>query len=151
MRTRIKFCGMTCAGDAINAAELGVDAIGLNFVGGPRRISNRQCFDICALLPTLVMPVLLGRGAAIHAILDSLAPSTEPANWLYQVYDPDSIELPLTQRLYWVVCPVASRESVRELQARAAMLESKLAITCLLLDTASAEKLGGTGKTDRGK
>ena len=26
------------------------------------------------------------------------------------------------------------------------MLESKLAITCLLLDTASAEKLGGTGK-----
>ncbi|MGD9582473.1 MAG: phosphoribosylanthranilate isomerase [Lysobacterales bacterium] len=57
-RTRIKFCGLTTVADALAAAALGVDAIGLIFVA-----TSRRCLDpvaaqrIAAALPPLVSRV----------------------------------------------------------------------------------------------
>jgi phosphoribosylanthranilate isomerase len=58
---RVKICGITNEADAILAAEAGADAIGLNFVGGPRMISPTVARDILRSLPPLLTPVALVR------------------------------------------------------------------------------------------
>lgn len=61
---RVKICGITSVADAIAAAEVGADAIGLNFVGGPRRVSLQTARAILEVLPPLVTPVALVRADA---------------------------------------------------------------------------------------
>ena len=59
-RTRIKFCGMTRAGDVRLASELGVDAIGFIFaVASPRRVHPQQARLIRNALAPLVDAVAL--------------------------------------------------------------------------------------------
>jgi phosphoribosylanthranilate isomerase len=58
---RIKICGITNPADAILAAEVGADAVGLNFVGGPRRIAPAVARAILRVLPPMVTPVALVR------------------------------------------------------------------------------------------
>ena len=48
-RTRVKFCGMTRAGDVRLASELGVDAVGFVFArSSPRRIRPEEARAHCA-------------------------------------------------------------------------------------------------------
>jgi phosphoribosylanthranilate isomerase len=55
---RIKICGITCVDDALLAARLGVDAIGLNFCRASKRCIDRALADeICAVLPPQVETV----------------------------------------------------------------------------------------------
>lgn len=59
-RTRIKFCGMTRAGDVRLASELGVDAIGFVFApGSPRRIRPEEARLMRNALAPLVDAVAL--------------------------------------------------------------------------------------------
>lgn len=73
---RIKICGITNAFDAEEAALAGADAIGLNFVGGPRCIQQQEAKDIMRALPPMVTAVALihlehGQlPAALRPILD---------------------------------------------------------------------------------
>jgi len=49
MRPKVKICGLTRAGDAILAAELGADYLGLNFYPGSRRcVGARRAREIAA-------------------------------------------------------------------------------------------------------
>lgn len=58
--TRIKFCGMTRVEDALLAAELGADAIGMVFTArSPRRIDLAQARRLRAALPAFVSAVAL--------------------------------------------------------------------------------------------
>lgn len=58
MRTRVKICGFTRADDALAAANLGVDAIGLVFYGpSPRNVSIQQAAEIAHGLPAFVSVV----------------------------------------------------------------------------------------------
>src|SRR4051812_23075949 len=58
-KTRIKICGITRPEDAALAAELGADYAGLNFVGGPRRITNAVATEIILAMPEAMTLVAL--------------------------------------------------------------------------------------------
>lgn len=58
MRTRIKFCGITRLEDALAAARLGADAVGLVFTArSPRQLSIEAARAIALALPPLVTRV----------------------------------------------------------------------------------------------
>ncbi len=58
IRTRIKICGITRLQDALDAVELGVDALGFVFVkSSPRWVNNEQAAEIIHHLPPFVQTV----------------------------------------------------------------------------------------------
>src|SRR5689334_2233881 len=84
---RVKICGISKRDDVIAAADAGADAIGLNFVGGPRQIDFTTADEILSALQPFVTPVALVR------LVNNKAPS-ELLEWLVdspvrclQVYD----------------------------------------------------------------
>ena len=59
-RTRVKICGITRTDDALAAAVMGVDAIGLVFYdSSPRNVEIEQAAAICKQLPAFVTTVAL--------------------------------------------------------------------------------------------
>jgi phosphoribosylanthranilate isomerase len=76
MRTRVKICGFTRIEDAVYAAQLGVDAIGLVFYPpSPRHIEVKQAVKIVNALPAFISVVALfvdEREARIREVLQQL-------------------------------------------------------------------------------
>ena len=74
MIPRIKICGITRIEDALAAAHLGADAIGLVFYpGSPRAVTPEQARAIIDALPPFVVPVGLFVNAGVETVRDTLA------------------------------------------------------------------------------
>ena len=74
MRTRIKICGITSVEDALAAARLGADAIGLVFYPpSPRYLEVEQAAEIAAALPPFVTTVGLFVNADEQTIADAVS------------------------------------------------------------------------------
>ncbi len=72
-RTRIKFCGMTRAGDVRLASELGVDAVGFIFAAGSaRRVHPQQARLIRNALAPLVDAVALFMDNGVDEIREAV-------------------------------------------------------------------------------
>ncbi len=72
-RTRVKICGITRLEDALQAAQLGVDALGFVFVPASARcIELDKAAAIIARLPAFVVPVGLFLDASERAISEAL-------------------------------------------------------------------------------
>ena len=75
---RMKCCGVTSVADALLAAELGFDAIGLVFAErSQRRINIEQAREIRRALPPMVSAVALfmdNDAAQVRAVIDQLRP-----------------------------------------------------------------------------
>ena len=70
-RTRIKFCGLTRAGDVRLAGELGADAVGFVFAeGSPRRVQAQEARALRQALAPLVDAVALFRNNGVEEIRD---------------------------------------------------------------------------------
>ena len=76
MRTRIKICGITRAEDALEAARLGADAIGLVFYPpSPRVVTPAQAAEVVRELPPFVTRV----GLFVNAERGDIAAAIEAA------------------------------------------------------------------------
>ncbi|AGG88498.1 MULTISPECIES: phosphoribosylanthranilate isomerase [Rhodanobacter] len=77
--TRIKCCGMTRVGDALLAARLGADAIGLVFTARSRRqVTLARAREIVAALPPFVASVALfmdDEPGLVRQVLDEVRPT----------------------------------------------------------------------------
>ncbi len=77
MRTRVKICGFTQEQDAVVAAKLGVDAIGLVFYPpSPRHVSIEKAAKIISALPAFVTVVALfvdEKESRIHEVLNNIS------------------------------------------------------------------------------
>lgn len=70
-RTRIKFCGMTRAGDVRLAGELGVDAVGFVFAeGSSRRVGPAEARQLRLALAPMVSAVALFRDNSVAEVRD---------------------------------------------------------------------------------
>lgn len=66
---RIKICGITRAEDARAAAEMGADAIGLNFVtGSPRCLGVEEARRLVSAMPESLVRVGVFAGASVEAM-----------------------------------------------------------------------------------
>ena len=78
-RTRIKFCGMTRAGDVRLASELGADAVGFVFAdGSPRQVHARDARAMRIALAPLVDAVAVFRDNAadeVREVVQQVRPS----------------------------------------------------------------------------
>lgn len=73
-RTRIKFCGLTRAGDVRLAGELGVDAVGLIFAHrSPRRVSPQAARGLRDALAPLVDAVALFMDNSVDEVREAIA------------------------------------------------------------------------------
>lgn len=138
MRIRTKVCGITRLQDAQAAVELGIDAVGFNFVpGSPREISVERAREISGALPPFV--------TRVGVFADARPPSMEAKarliglDWL-QLHGDEEPEVcaGLTLRWYKVlrVGPGFAPEDV-----------ARYTSGTVLLDAYSPEARGGTGRS----
>jgi phosphoribosylanthranilate isomerase len=72
-RLRIKICGVTTVEDGYTAAQLGADAVGLNFwEGSKRQVDSATAQTILRELPPFVEPVALYVNQPLRAVFQSL-------------------------------------------------------------------------------
>ncbi len=140
MRTRVKICGITRHEDALEAARLGADAIGLVFYApSPRAVGIAQAQDIVRGLPAFVTVVGLFVNATadeIRAVLDQVRLDTLQFH---------GDETPEQCRAY--ARPYIKAVSMRVGVDLRACARDYADSAALLLDTHDERTPGGTGQT----
>jgi phosphoribosylanthranilate isomerase len=137
--TRIKCCGMTRVGDALLAARLGADAIGLVFSArSKRQVTLAQAREIVVALPPFVATVALfmdDEASLVRQVLDEVRPTLlqfhgdESDGWCAQFGHPFLKAIAMGEG-------AAALPRLRDYQHA----------TGLLLDGHAAGEAGGSGK-----
>jgi len=145
---RVKICGITTVEDAVAAAEAGADAIGLNFVGGPRRIAPEVAQEILEALPPMVAPVVLARlqaGVLPDDVLGLLGQYWVSHVQIYGDFTADSLAL-LRRDGFRPMPVVRVRDPNFAGQAYEMLGGRPLDVAAaVVLDTYDSGKAGGTG------
>jgi phosphoribosylanthranilate isomerase len=134
---------------ALAATQAGADAIGLNFVGGPRQIEPEKACEILQALPPFVTPVALVRleqGRVPDDLLEFLGQYWVSCIQIYGEVTSGSLAV-LAQDGFKVMPVVCVRDEdfadpVNVLLSRVA----GRAPAAIVLDAYDPERLGGTGK-----
>jgi len=139
-RTRVKICGITRPDDGVDAALLGVDAIGLVFYEkSPRNVAIEQARVICEALPGFVTVVSL-----------FMNPDAEQVNKVLAACPIDLIQFHGTEtadfcqsfsRPYIKAVGMANNEKLADAMQQYSMAKA------LLLDSHATGGAGGTGET----
>lgn len=135
--TRIKLCGFTREADVRAALDLGVDAIGLNFARGPRRIAP----ELGAILARLAAPYAVTAALFVdadEALIRSVLAMTRCGSVQLHGDEPPELAERLRRDLPVVkAARIASRDDLLRLRGYPA--------DAFLLDAAVSGSHGGTG------
>ena len=140
MRTKIKICGITNLKNALEAVELGVDALGFVFLTeSPRYIKPKKARAIIDLLPSFVLRVGLFVNAPKEEVLLAI---TESRVNLLQFHG-DEDEKFCNQFNLPYIKAISFKGGINLLECCQLFASS----SAILIDTYSKEMRGGTGKT----
>ena len=140
MRTRVKICGFTTIDEAVYAATLGVDAIGLVFYPqSPRNVSLEQATKIVAALPAFTTVVALFVDETETIIRQVLNNITIDCLQFHGHENPQA-------------CRLYNKPYIKALSMRETTNVEQLAIdyhdaSALLLDAYHPQEKGGTGES----
>jgi phosphoribosylanthranilate isomerase len=145
MTVRIKICGVTNLADTELAADLGADALGLNFYSqSPRCLSLGVAHQIIAALPPFVEPVAL-------FVNESLQHAQQTALGLHiRTVQLHSAPMPIPAALHTRLIPAFPIQDATSLQAITAYLAQCPATgkpSAILVDAHFPGMHGGTGRT----
>ena len=135
--TRIKICGITNKEDALEAAHLGVDALGFVFAPSPRRVIPGMVQEIAELLPPFISRVgvfVNEEKEKVEKIVNSCHLTT------LQFHGEESSSY----------CRGFREEIVKAFSIKDASVLGKISkyeVDAYLLDSYSPSRHGGTGKT----
>ncbi|MFL2981178.1 MAG: phosphoribosylanthranilate isomerase [Methylophilaceae bacterium] len=140
MKTKVKICGITNLKNALEATEIGVDALGFVFFkDSPRYIEPKEARKIISKLPAFVLRVGLFVNASKEEVLSAISDSK--VNMLQ--FHGDEDENFCNQFNLPYIKAIAFTDSLNLLEY-CRLYDSSAAI---LIDTFSNHKRGGTGKT----
>lgn len=146
---RVKVCGITTVDNGLAAARAGADAIGLNFVGGPRQITLEQAGEIVQALPALVVPVALvrlERGRLSDETLGFLGQHWISHVQIYGDFSSASLDGLIQDGLKPMpVVSVRDADFADPVNRWLTEMEGR-APAAVVLDAYDPERLGGTGK-----
>ncbi len=140
MRTKIKICGITNPKNALDAVDLGVDALGFVFFEeSPRYIEPKKARKIINLLPSFVLRVGLFVNASKEEVLSAISDSS--VNVLQ--FHGDEDEQFCNQFNLPYIKAISFQNGVNLLEYCKLFTSS----SAILIDTYSENMRGGTGKT----
>lgn len=145
---RVKICGITSPADARLAADAGADAIGLNFVSGPRRIDAKRAGQILAALGEEICPVGLVKvqaGRLDPAIRELLQANHVRWLQLYGQVDASAVGQ-LSLEGFACIWPFAVRDSTFATQVNGQLAAADPPPAMILLDAHDPSRPGGTGQ-----
>lgn len=144
-RTRIKFCGMTRVDDALAAAAMGVDAIGLIFAArSKRRVSPEAAAGIREALPPFVTSVALfmdNDADEVHATIERVRPT------LLQFHGGEDDAFCAAFGLPYLKAVAMGGESNGNDEATAALIARWPRAAAFLFDSHATGEAGGSGRT----
>lgn len=148
--TRVKICGITSPEDATQAAHAGADAIGLNFVAGPRKITPESAAAIIPALPPFCTPVAL-INVDVNPLGDELWNAIAQLGIrTVQLYgdEQDEVVIPLVREGFVpiLVHRIVPDAFPGDLETRINRFDS-VASLGVVVDTHDPVQLGGTGQT----
>jgi len=146
MRIRVKICGITNVADALLAAEMGADAIGLNFYAKSLRcIDSEMAFRITERLPLFVDVV-----AVVVNEPPEIAAKVFPTGTI-QIHSDRHEVLPRgwNQKRWIFAFPVSDAASLNAIRSYVALSRSCSAAfpAAILVDAHVPGQYGGTGQT----
>ena len=145
-RTRVKICGVMSVEDALTAARLGADAVGMVFYSKAKRcITHDRAREILAALPPFVTPVGLFVDEPPQSVLDSTAELNLRHVQLHGDESPDDVAELRGLRIIKAVRMNRDSISAELSKWRSMIAKLKLTnLTGLLLETGGVAQ-GGSG------
>jgi phosphoribosylanthranilate isomerase len=142
----IKICGNTSLEDALLSAEAGADAVGFVFAPSPRRVTAEQVAKIARQLPDSVEKI----GVFVDSTVEEIAATVRESGLTgAQVHFNASEDLPkkLREEFGPELRILQVLHYVDRIGEAAAHLARDTNIDALLVDSRTAEAVGGTGLT----